>query len=635
MSPIRWPITMPALVLAAGCVLAGCAAEHKEPARRPANSGKSDAGKAVTGKAALPGPAVTPDPPRLTANGNTTTPATIAGTTGTRSVAPTPAEPPYPVPLAPQTTQKPDSQPGEGLVLKRFALEEASGETPLGPVIQPPMIDPLSRPKTARSFSPMFAGDPTRPSEKPAAIAAAKVVPTPDPIPAPQPVPSPEPKPAPTPGPTPSPGPVPPSETARPAGTPPETTQDQGFVRVKVYYGTDRAPVEASASPIGLTTVHWYPWVLVSAAITIVLASAACFFSGSRVLKGLSAAGLLATVGFGLSSVWLRVDETPAELAPDQYYGNERGKPAFGSCEVSIPERHQVGELEGPSIFRLDFRENPQRHVVLLGVRPQTPDEFFDDCRRRVAQSERREAFVFVHGYNVTFEDAARRTAQMTYDLHFDGAPIFYSWPSQGGLLRYAVDETNAAWTVPDLKDFLLEVARRSGAKSVHLIAHSMGNRALTSALHTLSLELGQQARIFRDVILTAPDIDAEVFRREIAPAIVKTADRVTLYASSKDEALALSKKFHGYARAGDSGDDLVVVPGVDTIDVSEVNTGLLGHTYYGDNDTVLADLAQLIREARPPEQRPWLREVQAGPLRYWVLLQPEIGMSISGPGPR
>ena len=33
-----------------------------------------------------------------------------------------------------------------------------------------------------------------------------------------------------------------------------------------------------------------------------------------------------------------------------------------------------------------------------------------------------RQAFVFLHGYNVTFEAAAYRTAQIAYDLRFDGA---------------------------------------------------------------------------------------------------------------------------------------------------------------------------------------------------------------------
>jgi esterase/lipase superfamily enzyme len=129
---------------------------------------------------------------------------------------------------------------------------------------------------------------------------------------------------------------------------------------------------------------------------------------------------------------------------------------------------------------------------------------------------------------------------------------------------------------------------------------------------------------LFREVILTAPDIDADVFRRDIAPAIVKTAHRVTLYASSNDEALVMSKKVHGYPRAGDSGSQLVIVPGIDTIDVSSVDTSLLGHSYYGSNGTVLADLLDLLHDSKPPLQRRWLRPRQLGEMLYWAFVGQE-----------
>ena len=35
---------------------------------------------------------------------------------------------------------------------------------------------------------------------------------------------------------------------------------------------------------------------------------------------------------------------------------------------------------------------------------------------------------MFVHGFNVSFADAARRTAQIAYDLAF-GGPGALSWP--------------------------------------------------------------------------------------------------------------------------------------------------------------------------------------------------------------
>jgi esterase/lipase superfamily enzyme len=309
-----------------------------------------------------------------------------------------------------------------------------------------------------------------------------------------------------------------------------------------------------------------------------------------------------------------------ADAGPSRiYYGGERGELELGTCTVSIPRTHRVGDLESPSVLKLEFREDPSRHVMLVGVEPQPADEFFSDLRAKVDRSSERAAFVFVHGYNVTFDDAARRTAQVAYDLNYDGAPILYSWPSQGKLSGYTVDENNVEWTVPHLKQFLLDLAGRSGAAQIHLVAHSMGNRALADALRQLAYENPPARPLFREVILTAPDIDAEVFRRDLAPAIARTADRVTLYASSNDEALALSKQVHGYPRAGDSGGQLVVVPGIDTIDVSAVDTSLMGHSYYGSNDTVLADMFALIHQSMPPDKRRWLRSERLGMLRYWI----------------
>jgi esterase/lipase superfamily enzyme len=259
---------------------------------------------------------------------------------------------------------------------------------------------------------------------------------------------------------------------------------------------------------------------------------------------------------------------------------------------------------------------------VLTAVHPEPADEFYADLRACVDQTTRKEAFVFIHGYNVGFETAVRRTAQIAYDLKFEGAAIAYSWPSQEGLLSYTVDETNVDWTVPHLKEFLQGVAQRSGAKSVHLVAHSMGNRALIWALREMVMEQKADCPKFNEVVLTAPDIDADKFQRDLAPAIVNAASRVTLYASSNDEALVASRKVHGYRRAGESGETMVVIPGVDTVDVSEVDTTFVGHSYYGSNSTVLADLFELMQGSKPPDQRKWLQSMKLGALKYWKFLR-------------
>ena len=326
---------------------------------------------------------------------------------------------------------------------------------------------------------------------------------------------------------------------------------------------------------------------------------------------------------YAVVKVFYATDRKKTESSkPAELFGRDRGTLTYGTCQVSIPRDHRIGELEAPSIWRLEFREDPERHVVLLQVAPQDKNAFFADMANRVRTSTGKKLLLFVHGYNVTFADAARRTAQMSYDLAFDGAPVFYSWPSQGELQDYLVDETNVEWTQEDLAGFLTDIATRTKAESIYLIAHSMGNRALARAFATIAAERPELRGKFKEVILTAPDIDADVFKRDIAPHIAGVGHPVTLYASAADKALIASKKVHGYPRAGDAGDGLILLPGVETIDATQVDTDFLGHSYYGESTSVIADLFFLIHQDKRPPQRGGLQEVVTPTGRYWKIAQ-------------
>jgi esterase/lipase superfamily enzyme len=286
-------------------------------------------------------------------------------------------------------------------------------------------------------------------------------------------------------------------------------------------------------------------------------------------------------------------------------YGSERSLAglAYGCTFVSIPPGHRRGHLERPSILKLEFREDSARHVVALKVTEYTKDTFFDLLRKAMAGPDERSTFVFIHGFNVEFNEAVRRTAQLGFDLGLRHAPILYSWPSQGNALQYIADTNAAMWTVPHLAEFLRDLQEQSGATSIHLIAHSMGNQALTGALRMLRAERSSETGFFKQVVLTAPDLDAHVFERDLAPQIVGIGERTTLYASSRDEVLSVSKRLNAYRRAGDAGEGIVVVEGVDSIDASQVSTGL-GHSAYGDVRTVVEDLSLLLRLGLAPGKR-------------------------------
>jgi esterase/lipase superfamily enzyme len=303
-------------------------------------------------------------------------------------------------------------------------------------------------------------------------------------------------------------------------------------------------------------------------------------------------------------------------------YGHKRGDFEYGMCEVSIPEIHKMGEVERPSLWRFEFTENPDKHVVLLSINQMQEPDFFSALSLAINNSGEKSAFVFVHGFNVSFAEAARRTAQLAVDLQFDGAPIFYSWPSKGKLSRpaYRHDANNIQLSALHLEKFLMNIASKSKAKTLHLIAHSMGNRALTEALDNVATRMMErEPPAFNEVVLTAPDIDAELFK-QIAKNFQKAANRVTLYASSNDEALAFSKKYQGnYPRAGHTGDGIVIVEGIDSIDASEVDTSFIGHFYYGDNDSVLSDLFYLLKDSKPPGKRFGLIPKVCSEGKYWA----------------
>ena len=265
-------------------------------------------------------------------------------------------------------------------------------------------------------------------------------------------------------------------------------------------------------------------------------------------------------------------------------------------------------------MFKLEVSEDPEKHIVLSNVACM-PKEAFHAALKTELERKGKNIFVFIHGYNVSFEDAARRTAQMAFDLKFPGAPVFYSWPSQANWYSYVTDKANIESSTSQIRSFLLDIAAKSNADTINLIAHSMGNVGLTAALS----EIEQSSKpYFNQVVLAAPDIDARVFREQIASKIVSKSRHTTLYTSKTDLALIASRYFNQRERVGDSGPDVMIVDGIDTIDATAVDSSLLGHSYYGSNVSVLDDLGQLLLN-QPIESRHYLKAVERGARAYWA----------------
>ncbi len=301
----------------------------------------------------------------------------------------------------------------------------------------------------------------------------------------------------------------------------------------------------------------------------------------------------------------------------ENYYTGERGKLQYGVAQVSIPKTHQLGKMERPKDWWIwQEKEKIDKHVMIIGLDNIDEKKFLNFLKSKLTHVGEKDILVIIHGFNVTFAEAIRRTGQISYDLKFKGVPMAYSWPSQGEVNEYMRDESSVQYTVPHLVTFLKKIIDNKGDAKIHIIGHSMGTRALTNALKEISYIYS--GKVFKNIILAAPDIDKDVFKVSLLPYIKKTTDKITLYASSDDSALKLSRKLHSGERIGQGGIDIFVYEGLDTIDASGIDTSLLGHSYFAEKKILVADINEVITKSFPPTKRKSLIEKLKEKLAYW-----------------
>ena len=85
----------------------------------------------------------------------------------------------------------------------------------------------------------------------------------------------------------------------------------------------------------------------------------------------------------------------------------------------------------------------------------------------------------------------------------------------------------------------------------------------------------------------------------------------ITLYVSADDVALKASKTLHGYPRAGDSGDGIVLINGIETIDATGIDTSFLSHSYFADTTSIISDIFDLIKTGKRAMSRKRLKLIE------------------------
>jgi esterase/lipase superfamily enzyme len=344
-------------------------------------------------------------------------------------------------------------------------------------------------------------------------------------------------------------------------------------------------------------------------------------------------------------------------------YGYERSPAlAFGSCVVEIGRNLTWEELVAQSTVRrrphapsltvrtitelgrlaptpLPLVESDGKLVVdpaAIAHQQKLADVFREEIRRRLGLTPVKEAFIYVHGFNNTFDYAA---SVLTEFWHFGGrpgVPILYTWPagSPGLLKGYNHDRESGEFTIYHLKQFIRALGSMPEVKRIHIIAHSRGTDVAASALRELMIEDRGAGRSAREtykighVVLASPDLDVDVMsQRFTAELFFDVCERLTVYVSKKDKAIGLAAwLFRSRERLGqlriESLDEagkarLKQVGRVDIVD-ARVKTGGMGHSYYHSSPAVSSDLLLDVRYgfAAGSPQRP-LKEIAP---HYWVI---------------
>jgi esterase/lipase superfamily enzyme len=250
----------------------------------------------------------------------------------------------------------------------------------------------------------------------------------------------------------------------------------------------------------------------------------------------------------GSNTVEMLVATTRSDdhVLPGIMFNGERGVGlAFADMAISIPPdaSRTIGEVQWPQTVPGD----PAHDFVTLRADRLNLTQAVAAFDQRLRTTGPRHVLLFVHGYNTRYEEAVYRFAQIVHDAGAPVAPVLFTWPSRGELLDYAYDRESAVYSRDALESVLQEMVTDPNVGSISILAHSMGNLVAVEALRQMAIRNRRISPKISDIMLAAPDIDVDVFRRQIAE--IEASDKsppITVFVSQDDRALEISRRIAG-----------------------------------------------------------------------------------------
>lgn len=286
-------------------------------------------------------------------------------------------------------------------------------------------------------------------------------------------------------------------------------------------------------------------------------------------------------------------NRTVAHFADVETFANGRARAVgYEHISVSIPPNHKPGQIEWPTTGRVD----PTTDFKTVAHEQLDRQQFMADVDAAAAARNGR-VVVFVHGFNTLYQEAVYRFAQITKDADFKGTPVMFSWPSRGEVSLYLADRESVSYSRDMFEQFLIDLSRRKGVREINILGHSMGTLLVMETLEIMAIkghrDLGGK---LDSVVLASPDIDRDVFRRQL-DNIGRLRSPLVVISSKNDSALAFASLLDGQnERVGlITAEDPAVVMAAKKYNVLLVDTTALkssdplNHTTFAHNQALLS----------------------------------------------
>ena len=332
---------------------------------------------------------------------------------------------------------------------------------------------------------------------------------------------------------------------------------------------------------------------------------------------------------FFITNRRLGSDDGPLE----ERFGKDREEILkFGYFDTKIQPSLGLGML----IDATEWFQNEE--IQLKAVRELEQAMFVKQTRRLIQDSPYRSLLVVLHGFKEAFPSALRKTAFLSHVLDVNSPVLLFDWPGNQGssLGGYRQARRVAEASGAELSRTLQLIIREIKPDRLWLIANSMGGQVVADAFSLLYREadLADTETEIEDVVLTAPDVDHDEFNNQFKQEITALARNLTVYVSSNDRALLISRIINRGRRLGESTlspDQLeeavrvanLVEPGsglIALVDVTPVNRTRNFHNFSLETPEFFDDLYLRLTNTDTPRSR-LIYEVQApqGAV-YWVL---------------